>query len=192
MVALSKPSDLEATAWYFQRYVPHLPMAAEFVLFNRSWYNRAGVERVMGFCSDAQYREFIDSVPVFEQMLVRSGIHLFKYYLDITKAEQKKRLKDRRVDPLKQWKLSPIDAVAQKHWDDYSAARDAMLARTHSSVAPWTVVHADDKESAHLNLMRDLLSRLDYKRKDHSLLHAAADVVFTYGDKARHEGLIAP
>jgi len=192
VVALNKPSDLEATAWYFQRYVHHLPMAGEFVLFNRSWYNRAGVERVMGFCSDAQYLEFMDSVPVFEQMLVRSGIHLFKYYLDITKAEQKKRLNDRRVDPLKQWKLSPIDAVAQKHWDDYSAARDAMFARTHSSVAPWTVVRADDKESAHLNLMRDLLSRLHYKSQDHSLLHAAADVVFTYGDQARHVGLIAP
>ncbi|EQD69649.1 polyphosphate kinase 2, partial [mine drainage metagenome] len=117
-----------------------------------SWYNRAGVEWVMGFCTETQYEEFIETVPVFEQMLVRSGIHLFKYYLDIDKTEQKRRLKDRLSDPLKQWKMSPIDAVAQKHWKDYSAARNAMFARTHSAMAPWTVVRANDKKRARLSL----------------------------------------
>ncbi len=192
VVALSKPSDREASAWYFQRFVPHLPLAEEFVLFNRSWYNRAGVEWVMGFCTEAQYEEFMETVPVFEQMLVRSGIHLFKYYLDISKVEQKKRLKDRLTDPLKQWKMSPIDAVAQKHWKDYSVARNAMFARTHTALAPWTVVRADDKKRARLSLMMDLLARLDYKGKDHALLRPDPAIVFGYTDQIVAEGLIAP
>ena len=191
VVALGKPSDQESTAWYFQRYAPHLPLVGEFVLFNRSWYNRAGVEKVMGFCTEAQYAEFMETVPVFEQMLVRSGLRLFKYYLDIDRAEQKKRLKDREVNPLKQWKMSPIDAVAQKHWDDYSQARDAMFARTHSLAAPWTVVRANDKKRARLALMMDLLSRLDYKNKDASLLAPDPDIVFTYTQEAVEQGLLA-
>lgn len=192
VMALGKPSSRDNSAWYFQRYVPHLPVAEEFVLFNRSWYNRAGVEWVMGFCTETQYEEFMETVPVFEQMLVRSGIHLFKYYLDITKAEQKRRLEDRLEDPLKQWKMSPIDAAAQKHWKAYSTARNAMLARTHSAVAPWTVVRANDKKRARLSLIMDLLSRLDYKGKDHALLCPDPEIVFAYTQQAVDSGAIAP
>ncbi len=192
VVALSKPSDLEAGSWYFQRYAPHLPRAQEFVLFNRSWYNRAGVERVMGFCTEAQYEEFIETVPVFEQLLVRSGIRLFKYYLDIGRDEQRRRLKARLQDPLKQWKSSPIDAVALSHWKDYSVARNAMFARTHNAVAPWTVVRADDKKRARLSLIMDLLVRLDYKGKDHALLRPDPDIVFAYSEQALQSGAIAP
>ena len=192
VVALGKPSSRAESAWYFQRYVPHLPVAGEFVLFNRSWYNRAGVEWVMDFCTEAQYEEFMETVPVFEQMLVRSGIQLFKYYLDITRAEQKRRLEDRLEDPLKQWKMSPIDAAAQKHWKGYSTARNAMLARTHSAVAPWTVVRANDKKRARLGLIMDLLARLDYKGKDHALLCPDPAIVFAYTSQIVDSGVIAP
>ncbi|CUA95673.1 polyphosphate kinase 2 [Thiomonas bhubaneswarensis] len=191
VVALGKPSTRDESEWYFQRYVPHLPAAAEFVLFNRSWYNRAGVERVMGFCTEAQYEEFMETVPVFEQMLVRSGLRLFKYYLDIDKAEQRQRLKARLTDPLKQWKMSPIDAAAQKHWKDYSAARDAMFARTHTLAAPWTIVRANDKKRARLNLIMDLLSRLDYRDKNEALLCPDPDGVFSYTQDAVMQGRIA-
>ena len=192
VVALGKPSDREASAWYFQRYVPYLPVAEEMVLFNRSWYNRAGVERVMGFCSEKEYEEFMETVAIFEQMLIRSGITLIKYYLDISKHEQEKRLEDRRRDPLKQWKTSPIDAVAQKHWDDYSLARNAMFARTHTLITPWTVVRADDKKLARLNVIRDLLSRTDYGGKDHILIEPDADIVFSYAETYIERGMIAP
>jgi polyphosphate kinase len=192
VVALGKPSERDRTSWYFQRYVPHLPAAEEMVLFNRSWYNRAGVERVMGFCSEAEYEEFMETVPAFEQMLIRSGIHLLKYYLDISKSEQKKRLAARRTDPLKQWKMSPIDAVAQKHWNDYSLARNEMFARTHSAPAPWTVVRADDKKLARLSVIKDLLTRLDYADKDHGLIRPNPDVVFPYADACLDNGTIAP
>ncbi len=191
VVALNKPSTRDESEWYFQRYVPYLPAAEEFVLFNRSWYNRAGVEWVMGFCTEAQYEEFMETVPAFEQMLVRSGIQLFKYYLDIDKAEQKQRLKDRLTDPLKQWKMSPIDAAAQKHWKDYSTARNAMFARTHTPSAPWTIVRANDKKQARLNLIMDLLTRLDYKDKDHALLCPDPDVVFNYTHDAVAQGRVA-
>lgn len=139
VVALGKPSDRDRHSWYFQRFVPYLPSTQEMVLMNRSWYNRAGVERVMGYCSDAEYEDFMKSVLAFENTLVSAGIQLVKYYLDISKDEQKRRLQDRRIDPLKQWKISPIDKVAIKHWDDYSAARDEMFARTHneSSLGTW-------------------------------------------------------
>jgi polyphosphate kinase 2 len=137
VVALPKPSDREATQWYFQRYVEHLPAAGEIVLFNRSWYNRAGVEHVMGFCTEEEYDVFIRTVPVFERMLAQAGILIVKYYLDIDRAEQKRRLQARRDDPLKQWKISPIDDKAIKHWDDYTKARNAMLRLTDSSDAPW-------------------------------------------------------
>ena len=192
VVALGKPSERDRTSWYFQRYAPHLPAAEEMVLFNRSWYNRAGVERVMEFCTDAEYEQFMDTVPAFEQMLIRSGIRLFKYYLDISKDEQKKRLTDRRTDPLKQWKMSPIDAVAQKHWDDYSVARNEMFARTHNALAPWTVVRADDKQLARLNVIKDLLARLDYADKDHRLVRPNPDIVFAYAEAYLANGMIAP
>jgi len=180
VVALGKPSDRDRSAWYFQRYVPQLPVAEELVLFNRSWYNRAGVEHVMGFCSKEEHEEFMQSVPKFEEMLVNSGIKLLKYYLDIGKDEQIRRLADRQRDPLKQWKTSPIDAVAVKQWRAYSAARNEMLMRTHSAVAPWRIVKADDKRLARLNLMRDILSRLHYAGKKNKLVLPNPDIVFEF------------
>jgi polyphosphate kinase 2 len=180
VVALGKPSDREQRGWYFQRYVAQLPVAEEFVLFNRSWYNRAGVEHVMGFCSKEEHEEFMSSVPKFEEMLVNSGIKLLKYYLDVSKDEQTRRLAERKRDPLKQWKSSPIDAVAVKHWKAYSEARDTMLLRTHSAVAPWHIVRADDKRLARLNLMRDILSRLHYAGKKAKLVQPDPDVAFEF------------
>ena len=180
VVALGKPSDRDQSGWYFQRFVAHLPTAGEFVLFNRSWYNRAGVERVMGFASAQQYEEFMDTVLEFEHMLMKSGIKLIKYYLDISKDEQKRRLADRRHDPLKQWKISPIDATALKNWDAYSHARNEMLARTHNPVTPWTIVKADQKRPARLNLIADLLQRLHYGGKDPSVIVSDSTIVFPY------------
>lgn len=192
VVALGKPSDRDRGSWYFQRYVPHLPAEQEFVLFNRSWYNRVGVERVMKFCSDAEYEEFMETVLGFEHMLVRSGIKLLKYFLDITRDEQKHRLEDRRKDPLKQWKISPIDAEAQHNWDAYSLARNEMLARTHNPATPWTVVRADDKRTARINLIKDLLVRLHYEGKDEALLIADPNAVFRYEEAYVRNGMIAP
>jgi polyphosphate kinase 2 len=162
IMALSKPSDVESTQWYFQRYVAHLPAAGEIVLFNRSWYNRAGVEHVMGFCTEGEYQEFMRDVPVFEGMLAQGGITILKYYLDIDKKEQKKRLESRRHDPLKQWKISPIDEKALHHFDDYTKARDNMLRQTDSAAAPWMVVRAEDKKQARLAIIADLISRVEY------------------------------
>ena len=161
MIALPKPSDREATQWYFQRYVAHLPGAGETVLFNRSWYNRAGVEAVMGFCTPAQHAQFLEDAPRFERTLVNSGITLIKLWLDISKAEQAARLKERVEDPLKRFKISPLDAEAQKNWDAYSAARNRMLAETHSDWAPWTVIATDHKKTARLNVIRHVLNRLN-------------------------------
>jgi len=192
IVALGKPSDRDLSSWYFQRYVTHLPAADEMVFFNRSWYNRSGVERVMGFCTDKEYHEFLETVPDFEQMLVRSGIKLLKYYLDISRDEQKKRLKDRQQNPLKQWKISPIDKAAQKNWDDYSLARNTMLARTHRLTSPWTIVRADDKQTARINVIKDILFRLDYKDKDESLILPDANIVFNYEESYLQNGMIAP
>ena len=180
VVALGKPSDRDRSAWYFQRYVAQLPVAEELVLFNRSWYNRAGVEHVMGFCSKEQHEEFMQSVPKFEEMLVHSGIKLLKYYLDIDKDEQIRRLAERQRNPLKRWKTSPIDAVAVKQWRAYSAARDEMLLRTHSAVAPWRIVKAGDKRLARLNLIRDILSRLPYGGKKDKLVQPSPDIVFDF------------
>jgi len=191
VVALGTPSDRDRSAWYFQRFVPHLPTAREFVLFNRSWYNRAGVERVMGFCSDDEYEEFMQSVLGFEHMLVQSGIKLLKYYLDISRDEQKKRLKARHTDPLKQWKVSPIDEKAIKQWRAYSDARNAMLDRTHNPVSPWTVVRANDKRAARLNLIRDLLNRLHYGGKDAAALVVDPTIVFQYDRTCVDSGAIA-
>ncbi|MEO8316046.1 MAG: polyphosphate kinase 2 [Pseudomonadota bacterium] len=180
VVALGKPSDRDTRAWYFERFVAFLPVAEEMALFNRSWYNRAGVERVMGFCTKSEVKEFMQSVPRFEQMLVDSGIKLLKYYLDISKDEQKKRLAERRKDPLKQWKISPIDAVAVKHWDEYSEARDAMLLGSHTTDAPWQIVRTDSKRHARLNLMRDILSRLHYAGRSKKLLAPDRNIVFKF------------
>ncbi len=166
VVALGKPSDRQNLEWYFQRYVSHLPVCGEFVLFNRSWYNRAGVEKVMGFCTDQEYASFFINVELFEQMLADAGFIILKYYLDISKLEQGKRLKDRKEDPLKQWKISPIDEVAQKHWIDYSDARNEMLINTNFKYAPWRIVNAEDKDDTHIALITDLLTRLEYKNKD--------------------------
>lgn len=192
VVALGKPSDRELGAWYFQRFTQHLPCAQELVLFNRSWYNRAGVERVMGFCTDKQYHEFLETVPEYEQMLVRSGIKMLKYYLDISQEEQKKRLKDRSQNPLKQWKASPIDKAAQKHWSQYSQARNIMFARTHHLSAPWVVVRADDKRSARINVIKDILFRLNYKGKKEALVLPDNNIVFSYAESYLQNKMIAP
>ena len=180
VVALGKPSDRDRSAWYFQRYVAQLPVAEELVLFNRSWYNRAGVEHVMGFCSKDEHEEFLNSVPKFEEMLVNSGIKLLKYYLDVGKDEQIRRLAERQRDPLKQWKTSPIDAIAVKRWKAYSEARDAMLLRTHTAIAPWRIVKADNKRLARLNLIRDILSRVHYAGKKASLVKPDFNIAFEF------------
>ena len=192
VIALGKPSDRDRNSWYFQRYVPHLPATGEMVLMNRSWYNRAGVERVMGYCSDTEYQEFMRSVLPFEHMLVESGIQLFKYYLDISKDEQTRRLKDRRADPLKQWKISPVDEVAIKHWNDYSEARNEMFARTHNEITPWYIVRANDKKQARLNVIRHLMSLVNCPDKDEHAAHPDQDTVFTFDEKHLSSGKIAP
>jgi polyphosphate kinase 2 len=160
VVALPKPTEREATQWYFQRYVPHLPGAGEIVLFDRSWYNRAGVEKVMGFASDAQVRTFLQQAPAFEQLLVDDGILLFKYWLCCDQAQQEERFAERLDDPLKRWKLTPIDLDARRHYADYTRAREAMLKATHTSAAPWTLVDFNDQKRGRLTLIRDLLDRL--------------------------------
>ena len=191
VVALGKPSDRDRTTWYFQRYVSYLPAAQELVLFNRSWYNRAGVEPVMGFCTAAEHEEFMGSVLDFENMLVRSGVKLFKYYLDISKDEQKRRLEDRKTDPLKRWKTSPIDDQAIKYWKAYSIARNKMLARTHNQMAPWTLVLANNKRLARLNIIKDLLGRLHYTDKDERLTHPDPQIVFAYDISNLENGQLA-
>lgn len=164
VAALPAPNDREKTQWYFQRYVAHLPAAGEIVLFDRSWYNRAGVERVMGFCTDAQYEEFFESVPEFERMLVRSGIRLIKYWFSISDDEQESRFMSRIYDPLKQWKLSPMDLESRRRWEDYTKAKEVMFERTHIPEAPWWVVEGDDKKKARLNCINHLLSQIPYKK----------------------------
>jgi polyphosphate kinase 2 len=163
VVALGTPTEREKTQWYFQRYVPHLPAAGEMVLFDRSWYNRAGVERVMGFCTEAQYREFMQSCPEFERMLIRSGIRLIKYWFSVSDEEQEKRFQDRMKTPTKRWKLSPMDLQSRKHWAEYSRAKDEMFAVTDTKQSPWYVVNAEDKKCARLNVIRHLLSMFDYR-----------------------------
>lgn len=192
VVALGRPSDRDQTVWYFQRYVSYLPAAQELVLFNRSWYNRAGVERVMGFCTDAEYEEFMDSVSEFEHMLVHSGIKLFKYYLDISKREQKKRLDERMTDPLTQWKVSALDDQAIKKWKPYSLARNEMLVRSHNTTAPWTIVRANDKYLTRLNVIKDLLSRLNYEDKDERMVLPDPRVILTYDATYLENGVLEP
>jgi polyphosphate kinase 2 len=165
-VALAKPSDAERGQWYFQRYVNHLPTAGEMILFDRSWYNRAGVEPVMGFCSPQEHEKFLKQAPEFEAMLARDGIHLFKIWIDIGREMQLRRFHDRRHSKVKIWKLSPIDIKALGKWDEYTAARDTMLSKTHTREAPWTVILGNDKRRARLNVIRSILHRLDYEGKE--------------------------
>jgi polyphosphate kinase 2 len=166
VVALEKPSEREKTQWYFQRYIQHLPAAGEMILFDRSWYNRAGVERVMGFCSQEEYVQFLHQTPVFEQMLVDSGIRLYKFWFSVSRNEQLRRFMARRKDPLKQWKLSPVDLASLDKWDEYSHAKEAMFLHTHKNQAPWTVIKSDDKKRARLAAMRKILSSIPYTNRD--------------------------
>ncbi len=166
VVALTKPTETERGQWYFQRYISHFPTAGEFVLFDRSWYNRAGVEPVMGFCTPEQYESFLEQVPRFEKLIEREGIRFFKFWLDTGQEMQLKRFHDRRHDPLKCWKLSSMDIAALNKWDDYTKKRDRMLKETHTDRAPWMVLHANDKRRARLNLIRHMLLSLDYEGKD--------------------------
>jgi len=166
VVALNKPTDEERGQWYFQRYVNHLPTSGEMVFYDRSWYNRAGVERVMGFCSPVEYLEFMRQAPEFERMLVRSGIRLYKYWFSVTQDEQLRRFKSREMDPLKRWKLSPIDKASLGMWDDYTEAKEAMFFYTDTADAPWAIVKSNDKKRARLNAMRHFLSTLEYPDKD--------------------------
>ena len=190
VVALEKPSEVERGQWYFQRYVSELPTAGEIVLFDRSWYNRAGVERVMGFCSNDEYLEFMREAPEFEKHLVRSGIHLIKFWFSVSRKEQRRRFKEREVHPLKQWKLSPIDLASLEKWDDYTKAKEAMFFHTDTAESPWTVVKSDCKKRARLNAMRYVLHKLPYKNKSldaigavDPLLVGRAQVVYERGEK---------
>ncbi|MEE3849845.1 polyphosphate kinase 2 [Gordonia sp. LSe1-13] len=171
-IALEKPSERESTEWYFQRYVQHLPAAGEMVFFDRSWYNRAGVERVMGFCTQEQYTQFIKQVPAFERMLVDDGINLVKFWFSVTPLEQRTRFAIRQIDPVRQWKLSPMDLASLDKWDAYTEAKEAMFAATDTDHAPWTVVKSNDKKRARVNAMRHVLSLFDYEGKNTELVGA--------------------
>ncbi|HSZ24588.1 MAG TPA: polyphosphate kinase 2 [Cytophagaceae bacterium] len=178
VVALGKPTDKEHNEWYFQRYTNYLPTSGEFVILNRSWYNRAGVEKVMNFCTTKQYKDFFNDVVLFEQMLVNANIIVIKYYLDISKQEQHKRLEDRKNNPLKQWKVSPIDSEAQKKWKEYSEARNEMLRKTNFKFAPWHIANAENKNDVHIALITHLLEQVKYKggkkrAKKHELIFPA-------------------
>lgn len=170
VVALDKPSEREQTQWYFQRYICHLPAGGEIVLFDRSWYNRAGVERVMGFCTSQQYTEFMDQAPLFEQMLVDNGISLTKFWFSVSPAEQRTRFAIRLVDPVRNWKFSPMDMESINRWDDYTAAKEAMFEATDTDDAPWIVVRSNDKKRARINAMRYVLAKTDYDDKDHEVV----------------------
>ncbi|HEY2225288.1 MAG TPA: polyphosphate kinase 2 [Actinomycetospora sp.] len=191
VVALEKPTDRERTQWYFQRYIVHLPSAGEIVLFDRSWYNRAGVERVMGYADARQYMEFMRETPDLERMLVRSGIHLMKFWFSVSQSEQRTRFLIRQVDPVRRWKLSPNDLASIQRWSDYTAAKEAMFFYTDTADAPWTVVKSNDKKRARLEAMRFVLSRFDYPEKDTEVAHEAdpavvgpASVLFEHGESA--------
>jgi polyphosphate kinase 2 len=187
IVALPKPSDIEVTQWYFQRYVPHLPAAGELVLFDRSWYNRAMVEPVMGFCSDEQHKRFLKDVPLFEQMLVKDGIILFKFYFSVSKEEQASRFEARKHDPLKQYKLSPVDCLAQDHWDQYTVKKFQMLNESNRSLTPWTIVRSDDKKKARINCMRHILASINYAEKiDANTLVTDPEIVISGIDEIKH------
>lgn len=189
VVALEKPTDREQSQWYFQRYVEHLPAAGEIVMFDRSWYNRAGVERVMGYCTDEQYQEFMRSTPEFERMLAQSGIKIFKFWFSVGEAEQRRRFLERRTDPVKRWKLSPTDLASLDKWDAYTEAKEEMFLATDTEVAPWTVVKSNDKKRARLEAMKWVLNSCDYDGKDpsvigenDSLIIGSPDTVYDQGE----------
>ncbi len=185
VVALEKPTEVERTEWYFQRYVRHLPHAGEIVLFDRSWYNRSMVEPVMGFCTERQQHKFLKDAPLFESMLVGEGIKIFKFYFSVSKEEQKKRFKSRKLDPLKQHKLSPVDEKSQELWDEYSLAKYMMLSATHTEVAPWTIIKSDNKKKARINTIKHILSFNDYPDKvDQSKLDVDRSIVVYGRDEA--------
>jgi polyphosphate kinase 2 len=183
VVALDKPSDVEKTQWYFQRYVQHLPSAGEIVFFDRSWYNRAGVEPVMGFCTQEEHKEFLHEVPEFEKMLVNSGIKIFKFYFSVSKKEQQKRFKKRETDPLKQYKLSPVDKLSQDLWDKYTIAKYSMLLASHTDHAPWTIIRSDNKKKARINTIKHILSNFDYPQKISKKLLKADDAIRISADE---------
>ena len=183
VVALDKPSEREQTQWYFQRYVAHLPAAGEIALFDRSWYNRAGVERVMGYCTDEQYQRFMRQAPEFERMLVDSGIRLVKFWFSVSRREQRTRFIVRRIDPVRQWKLSPTDLASLDHWDDYTAAKEAMFTATDTDHAPWTVIKSNDKKRARLEALRYVLWSLPYEGKDEAVIgHPDSNIVVAAAD----------
>ena len=172
VVALNKPTDTEKGQWYFQRYIRHLPTSGEIVLFDRSWYNRAGVEHVMGFCEPWEYLEFLRQTPEFERMLVRSGIRLYKYWFSVSQSEQRERFMSRQIDPLKQWKLSPIDRASLNMWDEYTQAKEAMFFHTDTAETPWTIIKSNDKKRARLNCMLHFLHSVEYPEKDNHVINA--------------------
>jgi polyphosphate kinase len=177
VVALERPNERELGEWYLQRYVAQLPSAGEMVLFDRSWYNRAGVERVMGYCTDEQYEAFIKQAPVFEELLTNDGIHLIKLWFSVSRAEQRTRFLIRRIDPVRQWKLSPTDVASLGRWDEYTIAKEAMFKQTDTISAPWTVVKSNDKKRARIGAMRFVLSRFDYSRRDDAVVGAPDPLV---------------
>jgi len=183
VVALDKPSDTEKTQWYFQRYVQHLPAAGEILLFDRSWYNRAGVEPVMGFCTQEEHKEFLHEVPEFEKMLINSDIKIFKFYFSVSKTEQKKRFDKRRTDPLKQYKLSPVDEKSQGLWDKYTIAKYSMLLASHTDYAPWTIIRSDDKKKARINTIKHILNHFEYPNKISAKKLKADDAIRIRADK---------
>ena len=186
VVALNKPTDEERGQWFFQRYVKHLPTAGEIVLYDRSWYNRAGVERVMDFCAPNEYLEFMRQTPEFERMLTRSGIHLFKYWFSVTRDEQRRRFASRENDPLKQWKLSPIDRASLDKWEDYTEAKEAMFFYTDTADAPWTVIRSNDKKRARINCMKHFLSSLNYPDKDKTVATPPDPKIVLQADSVVH------
>ena len=188
VVALDKPSDVERGQWYFQRYIRHFPTSGEIVLFDRSWYNRAGVERVMGFSTDPEYRRFMRHVPMLERMIVDSGIHLIKLYLSISQKEQLSRFEARANDPLKQWKVSAVDLMSKDKWREYTEAKEAMFLLTNFEVAPWTIIKSDDKKRARINAMRHVLNVIDYKGKDASVAHAPDPSIVAYSHEVYTAG----
>jgi polyphosphate kinase len=195
VVALTRPNETETTQWYFQRYIPHLPAAGEIVLFDRSWYNRAMVEPVMNFCTDEQNKRFLKDVPMLEELLVKDGIRLFKFYFSVSKEEQKRRFESRKTDPLKHYKLSPVDNLAQKYWDQYSIRKFQMLSETNRTIAPWTIVRSDNKKLARLNCMKYLLTHMNYADKlSDKELEYDPDIIVTGIDELKHmeENLMKP
>lgn len=196
VVALEKPTEQEAGQWYFQRYIAHLPTKGEIVLFDRSWYNRAGVERVMGFCSEDQYNDFMRQVPEFEKHLISSGIHLIKFWFSVSRDEQRRRFSEREAHPLKQWKLSPIDKASLDKWDDYTLAKEAMFFNTDSAESPWIVIKSDDKKRARLNAMRYVLNKIPYANKDQKVIGTVDPLIVGRAgalyEKGEHSDLAIP